>query len=257
MDEIPNLPMSLCYLGGPLDIIRDWRRLQGASAQQEKVILAALDSNYLISLPKPRKWRDLNAIPRNRVFRSKYYQQVARILGWKERHVHGFSEVVRDTLRNVVWPNHGGEQGDMAADYPRSIGEKGGLHIDVAIERSALAKGGECKKEGSQVSNQEGASMRTTMTQITYTKGWSEGKKRAGERLKIAAKRGTIVSTDKASAPINNQGQKRKAAEATRLLPSRKGQLDAYSQSGAGEDRFTELVVVEHEVAVRVPKYHY
>jgi hypothetical protein len=55
-----------------------------------------------------------------------------------------------------VWPDHGGEQGDMAADYPQSIGEKGGLHIDVAMERSAMAKGGECKKEGFQVSNQEG-----------------------------------------------------------------------------------------------------
>jgi hypothetical protein len=56
MDEIPNPPMSLCYLGGPVDIIRDWARLQGASAQQERVILAALDSNYLASLPKPKKW---------------------------------------------------------------------------------------------------------------------------------------------------------------------------------------------------------
>jgi hypothetical protein len=100
-----------------------------------------------------------------------------------------------------------------------------------------------------------GASIRTTTTQITYTKGWSEGRKRARERLKIAAKRGTIVTTDKASAPINDQGQKRKAAEATWLLPSRNGQLDAYSQSGANEFRFTELVVKEHEVAVRVLKY--
>jgi hypothetical protein len=38
-------------------------------------------------------------------------------------------------------------------------------------------------------------------------------------------------------------------------LPSRKGQLDAYSQNGANEFRFTKLVVEEHEVAVRVPKY--
>ena len=81
MDEIPNPPMSLCYLGGPVDIIQDWARLQGASARQERVILAALDSNYLASLPKPKKWRDISTIPRNKTFRSRYYQQVARILG--------------------------------------------------------------------------------------------------------------------------------------------------------------------------------
>jgi hypothetical protein len=100
-----------------------------------------------------------------------------------------------------------------------------------------------------------GASIRRTTTQITYTKGWSEGRKRAGERLKIAAKRGSIVSTDKTSAPINDQGQKRKAVEATVQLPSRKEQLDVYSQSGANDFRFTELVVEAHEIAVRVPKY--
>jgi hypothetical protein len=95
----------------------------------------------------------------------------------------------------------------------------------------------------------------TTKTQITYTKGWSEGRKRAGERLKIVAKRRNIVTAERASAPINEQGQKRKAAEAVGLLPSRKGQRDAYFQSGANEFEFTELIVEEHEVAVRIPKY--
>ena len=52
MDEIPNPPTSLCCFGGPVDIVRNWARLQGASAQQERVILAALDSNYLTKLPK-------------------------------------------------------------------------------------------------------------------------------------------------------------------------------------------------------------
>jgi hypothetical protein len=100
-----------------------------------------------------------------------------------------------------------------------------------------------------------GASKTRTKTQVTYTKGWSKGRKRAGERLKIAAKKGNIVTVERASAPINEQGQKRKAAEAVGLLPSRKGQRDAYSQSGANEFRFTELIVEEHEVAVKVPKY--
>jgi hypothetical protein len=117
MDEIPNPPISLCYLGGPLDIVRNWARLLGASAQQERVILATLDSNYLAKLPKPKKWREIGTILRNKAFRSRYYQQVAHILGWKERHVDGFSEIVRDTLRKVVWPNHGKEQRDMATNY--------------------------------------------------------------------------------------------------------------------------------------------
>ena len=60
----------------------------------------------------------------------------------------GFSEVVRDILRKVVWPNYGEEQGDMATYYPQSIGEKISLHIDASMERSAMAKGSEYKTEG-------------------------------------------------------------------------------------------------------------
>ena len=67
----------------------------------------------------------------------------------------GFSEVVRDTLRKVVWPNYGEEQGDMTTYYPQGIKEKISLHIDASMERSAMAKGGESKTEGAQVSNQE------------------------------------------------------------------------------------------------------
>jgi len=77
-------------------------------------------------------------------------------LGWKERHVGGFSEAVRDTLRTVVWPNHGEAQGDMATNYPHGVGEKISFDIDVVKKRSGMAKGGECEKEGAQVSNKEG-----------------------------------------------------------------------------------------------------
>ena len=155
MDEIPNPPTSLCYFGGPVDIVRNWARLQGASAQQERVILAALDSNYLAKLPKPRKWRKIGTIPRNRAFRSRYYQQVAHILGWKERHVSGFSDAVRDTLKNEVWPDDGGEQGDMATNYPQCIGGKRTQPIHASIEQSSMAKGGGSKAEGAQVSGEE------------------------------------------------------------------------------------------------------
>ena len=95
----------------------------------------------------------------------------------------------------------------------------------------------------------------TTRTQVTYTKGWSEGKKRAGERLKIAAKKGNSVTVDKTSATINKQELKKMATKLVDLQPSLKGQQDVYAQSGSKEFRFTELIVQEHEVAVRVPKY--
>jgi hypothetical protein len=95
----------------------------------------------------------------------------------------------------------------------------------------------------------------TTTTQVTYTKGWSEGRKRAGERLRIVAKKGSIMTADKASAPRNDQDLKKKATEVVDLQPSPKGQRDVYSQSGLKDFRFTELVVQDHEVAVRVPRY--
>ena len=155
MAGIPDPPSSLCYPGGPVDIIRNWVRLQGASAQQESVVLAALDSQYLAKLPKPRKWRKIGTIPSNRAFRSRYYQQVAHILGWKERHVHGFSEAVRDTLKKEVWPDHGEEQGDMATNHSQSIGEKRSSHIDASKERFTMAKRGECKTDGAQVTSEE------------------------------------------------------------------------------------------------------
>ena len=109
----------------------------------------------------------------NGAFRSRYYQQLAHILGWKEIHVDGFSEVVRDTLRKVVWLDHREEQGDMETDYPQDIGEKRSLHIDVSMKRFTMAKGDESKTEGAQVSNQEmhiKNNNKDTRTQVTYTK---------------------------------------------------------------------------------------
>jgi hypothetical protein len=79
--------------------------------------------------------------------------------------------------------------------------------------------------------------------------------KRAGERLKIVVKKGRIVMADKASATINEQGRKRKATEAIDLQSSLKGQRDVYFQRGFKEFRFTKLIVQEHEVALRKPKY--
>ena len=157
-------------LGGPVDIIRDWARLQGASAQQERLILAASDSNYLASSSKPRKWRDISAIPRNKAFRSRYYQQVARILGWKERHVRGFSNVVRDTLRNVVWPDHGEEQGDMATDYPQGIGENGAYTLMLQWSELQWPKEVNVRRKVLKLAVKRGASIRTTTTQTTCTK---------------------------------------------------------------------------------------
>ena len=71
----------------------------------------------------------------------------------------------------------------------------------------------------------------------------------------IAAKKGSIMTADKASAPINDQDLKRKATEVVDLQPSPKGQRDMYSQSGFKDFRFTKLVVQDHEVAMRVPRY--
>jgi hypothetical protein len=90
-----------------------------------------------------------------------------------------------------------------------------------------------------------GTSKTTTKTEVTYTKGWSEGRKRAGERLRIAAKKASIAMASKASTPINKQEHKRKAT----------GERDVCSQSGSIQDRFTKLMVEDHGVAVRVPKY--
>ena len=52
---------------------RNWIRLQCANTQQERVILARVDSNYLAKLHKPKKWREIGTIPRKKAFRSRYY----------------------------------------------------------------------------------------------------------------------------------------------------------------------------------------
>ena len=44
-----------------------------------------------------------------------------------------------------------------------------------------------------------------TMRQVIYTKGWSEGRKPAGERMKVAAKKGSVVTTENASIATNDQ----------------------------------------------------
>ena len=88
-----------------------------------------------------------------------------------------------------------------------------------------------------------------------YTKEWSEGRKRPGERLKIAAKKASIVTSGKTPAAVNEQGQKRKASEAIHLQTSLEDQHDAYSLSGANEIRSTQLIEQDHEVAVRVRRY--
>ena len=131
--------------------------MQGASAQQGKIILAALDSNHFAKLPKPKKWREKGNILRNRAFRSRYYlgSKIAHILGWKDRHVHGFLEAVRDTLRLEMWPDHGEEQGDMTTKYFCDIEEKRRPHIDAAMEQYAMAKGGETQTNDAQVSSEE------------------------------------------------------------------------------------------------------
>ena len=189
MGKIPNPPISLCYLGGPVDIVRNWARLQGASAQQEKVILAALDSNFLEKLPKPKKWRHNKTVPKNRALRSRYYQQVAHIFGWKERHVDGFSDVVRDTLRTVVWPDHGEHQGDMATIYPQGIGENMNVHIDATMERPAMAKGGESKTEVAKVTNQEVHVEDNKDTRHIH-KGMVRGKEATGREIEDCCEKG-------------------------------------------------------------------
>ena len=73
--------------------------------------------------------------------------------------------------------------------------------------------------------------------------------------MRIAAKKGRIVAVDKTSATVSVQDLKRKSAEVVDLQPGPKGQQDVYSQSGANNGRFTELILQEHEVAVRVPSY--
>ena len=82
-------------------------------------------------------------------------------------------------------------------------------------------------------------------TQFTYIKGWQEGRTRAGERLKIAAKKGNIVAVDKTFATTNDQNLEMHA----------KSQMVVCSQSGSKDLKCTELVVQEHEVAVWVPRY--
>jgi hypothetical protein len=229
--------------------------LQGASTQQERVVLATLDSNYLAKLPKPKKWREMGSIPRNRAFRFRYYQQVAHNLGWKERHVDGFLEVVRDTLRKVVWPDHGEEQRDMAAEHSQGIGEKRNLHIDASMERSAMAKGGESKTEGAQVSNQEMRVKDNNKDTTHIHKMMVRGKEANGREIEDCCEKKSIVTTNNASTIVNEQGQKKKATKAVDLQSSLKGQRDVNSQSGSKEFRFTKLIVQEHEVVVRVPKY--
>ena len=69
--------------------------------------------------------------------------------------MHGFSEAVRDTLKKEVWPDHGEEQGDMATNHPQGIGDGRSSCIDASKERFAMAKRGECKTKGAQVTSEE------------------------------------------------------------------------------------------------------
>jgi len=65
MGEIPNPLISLSYYGRLVDIVQNWTKLQGASAQQERLILVALDSSFLVKLPKPKKWRKIGTTSKN------------------------------------------------------------------------------------------------------------------------------------------------------------------------------------------------
>jgi hypothetical protein len=75
------------------------------------------------------------------------------------------------------------------------------------------------------------------------------------ERLKIVVKKKKIVMADKTSATTNEQGRKRKTTKAIDLQSNLKGQRDVYFQRCFKELRFTKLIVQEHEVALRKPKY--
>ena len=55
------------------------------------------------------------------------------------------------------------------------------------------------------------------MLQVIHTKGWPKGRKRVGERIKVAAKKESFVMAEKASTTTNDQGQKRKALDLTAL----------------------------------------
>jgi hypothetical protein len=133
--------------------------------------------------------------------------------------------------------------------------ERGALTLMLQVSDLGWPKDVSARRKLPKLAIKRGTSKTTTKTGVTYTKGWSEGRKRAGERLRIAAKKASIAMAEKASTTTNEQGHKRKALEAIGLPPTRKGERDVCSQSGSIHDRFTELMVEDHGVAVRVPKY--
>jgi len=97
--------------------------------------------------------------------------------------------------------------------------------------------------------------------QTTYTQGWSEGRKRASQRLKLVAKKGITVVAGPASAvreasvaAANDPKQKRKAVVLDQQA-RQKDQEDVFFLSGSSELRLAEVAIQEHEIAVRVPSY--
>jgi hypothetical protein len=169
--------------------------------------------------------------------------------------VHGFLEVVRDTLRKEVWPDHGDEQGEMTIYYPQCVREKRSLHIDASKERYAMTKGGECKAEGAQVGSEHVYIKDNIIPTSHIHKRVVQGKEASGSEIEDCCEEGEHCDGGQDISKKKRQELKRKATEVVDVQQSPKGQRDVYSQSGSKEFRFTELIVQEHEVTVRVPRY--
>ena len=139
--------------------------------------------------------------------------------------------------------------------YPQGIGEKRSPHIDASKERSAMAKGGESKTECAQISSEEVHIKDNNDHTSHMYKRMVRGKETIARKILDCCEEGNIVTANKASATMNDQELKMNAMKAVDLQPSPKGQRDVYSQSGFKDFRFTERVVQDHVVTMRVPRY--
>ena len=107
----------------------------------------------------------------------------------------GFSDAVRDTLKNEVWPDDGREQRDMATNYPQCIGGNRIQPIHASMERSSMAKGGGSKMEdgskteGAQVSSEEVHIEDNVDHTIHIHKRMVRGKEASGRKIEDCSKK--------------------------------------------------------------------
>ena len=83
-----------------------WFRVQGATEEGSRRVVALLNSEYLLVEPRPRRWNRRGDFGHQERCRYLWYRHAARILGWCDR--QQFPDFIRGLLRDQYYPSQHG-----------------------------------------------------------------------------------------------------------------------------------------------------